>query len=97
MVEDEELTPVATIDLRGVRAALYEDDGDLVMLVDDGEVQIELNSGLAGTWEQAILGAERIASVATQYAEALRERRPVFTGPSPAAGANPHPAGVTRR
>ena len=59
MIEDQELSPLVTLDLRAIHAVIEETDGDLVMLVDDGDIQIELNSGLCGTWEQAVAGAER--------------------------------------
>lgn len=74
---DEDLKPtyVASLDLRGVKARLECVDGDFSMFVDDGDIEIELTSGLGGTWEQAILGAERIATVAHQFAEFLRQRR----------------------
>jgi len=74
--DDEELAPIVTLDLRAIRTRLEEADGDLIMLVDDGDVQVEFGSGLCGTWEQAILGAQRVASTAMAFAEALRERRP---------------------
>ncbi|MEV0566304.1 hypothetical protein [Dactylosporangium sp. NPDC050588] len=69
---DDDLFPIVTLDLRAIRAVLTEDEGDLILLVDDGDVQIEFSSGLCGTWEQAILGAERVASAATDFAAALR-------------------------
>jgi hypothetical protein len=74
--EDEELYPIVTLDLRAIRARLEETEGDLVMLVDDGDFQVEFGSGLCGTWEQAILGAQRVASTALAFAEQLRLRRP---------------------
>ena len=67
---------MANLDLRAIRAYVDEADGDLVLLVDDGEVQVEFDPGLSGSWEQAILGAERIATAATQYATELRRRGP---------------------
>jgi hypothetical protein len=74
--EEDELAPIVTLDLRAIRTRLEEADGDLIMLVDDGDVQVEFGSGLCGTWEQAILGAQRVASTAMAFAEALRQRRP---------------------
>jgi hypothetical protein len=71
-MDDDELFPIATLDLRAIRCVLTEDEGDLILLVDDGDVQIEFGSGLCGTWEQAILGAERVASAATEFATELR-------------------------
>ena len=69
---DDELFPIVTLDLRAIRTVITEDEGDPILLVDDGDVQIEFGSGLCGTWEQAILGAERIATAAEQFAVALR-------------------------
>lgn len=69
---DDELFPIVTLDLRAIRTLITEDEGDPIFLVDDGDVQIEFGSGLCGTWEQAILGAERVASAATEFAAALR-------------------------
>jgi hypothetical protein len=74
--DDEDLGPIVTIDLRAVRIRMEECDGDLVLLVDDGEVEVEFGSGVGGTFEQAILGAERLGSTALAFAHALRGRRP---------------------
>jgi len=77
--EPEELSPLVTLDLRAINAFITEDEGDLIMLVDDGEVQIEFGSGLCGSWEEAIVGAQRVASTALQFAVALRRIRPAAT------------------
>ena len=69
---DDELFPIVTLDLRAIRTVITEDEGDPILLVDDGDVQIEFSSGLCGTWEQAILGAERLASAAEEFAAVLR-------------------------
>jgi hypothetical protein len=74
--DDDDLGPIVSIDLRAVRVRIEEIDGDAVLLVDDGEIEVEFGSGLGGTFEQAIFGAERLASTALAYAEALRGRRP---------------------
>ncbi|MDG6100680.1 hypothetical protein Daura_02955 [Dactylosporangium aurantiacum] len=71
---DDELFPIVTLDLRAIRTVITEDEGDPILLVDDGDVQIEFGSGLCGTWEQAILGAERIATAAGQFAAELRRQ-----------------------
>ena len=76
---EEELTPSVTLDLRGIRVSLEEQDGDLIMLVDDGDVQIEFSSGLNGTWDQAIAGAEKVAATAAAFAGELRRRRPLVS------------------
>jgi len=77
--EPEELSPLVTLDLRAINAFITEDEGDLIMLVDDGEVQIEFGSGLCGSWDEAIVGAQRVASTAMQFAAALRRIRPTAT------------------
>src|SRR5688572_23206616 len=59
--EDEEISSLGSLDLRGLRAQIVETDGDLIMVVDDGDVQVEFDSGMSGSWEQAILGAQRLA------------------------------------
>ncbi|UWZ37244.1 hypothetical protein Drose_02810 [Dactylosporangium roseum] len=74
--ERAELSPVVTLDLRAINAIVTEDEDDLIMLVDDGDVQVEFGSGLCGSWEEAIIGAQRIASTALAFAAALRTRRP---------------------
>jgi hypothetical protein len=74
--DDEDLGPIVNIDLRAVRIRMEECDGDLVLLVDDGEIEVEFCSGVGGTFEQAILGAERLAGTALAFAQALRCRRP---------------------
>ena len=81
-MDDHDLSPILTLDLRAIRVVIEETEGDLVMLVDDGDVQVEFGSGLCGTWEQAILGAQRVASTALAYAEALRLRRPARAVPA---------------
>jgi hypothetical protein len=74
--DDEDLGPIVTIDLRAVRVRIEECEGDLVLLVDDGDIEVEFGSGIGGTFEQAIFGAERLAGTALAYAHALRDRRP---------------------
>jgi hypothetical protein len=71
---DDELFPIVTLDLRAIRTVITEDEGDPILLIDDGDVQIEFGSGLCGTWEQAILGAERVATAANQFAATLRRQ-----------------------
>ena len=80
MSEDDDPGPIVTIDLRAVRIRMEESDGDLVLLVDDGDIEVEFGSGVGGTFEQAILGAERLASTALAYSQALRVRRPLRPG-----------------
>lgn len=75
--EEEPLSPIVALDLRFINAVITEDEGDLIMLVDDGDVQIEFTSGMCGTWEQAIVGAQRVASTALEYAASIRRLRPL--------------------
>jgi hypothetical protein len=75
LADVDDLDPAVTLDLRGTRARLVTTDGDLVMLVDDGDVQVEFDSGADGTWEQAVQGAQRVASTALAFAEAIRAQR----------------------
>lgn len=66
--------PVTSLDLCAVRAYVEVDDGDLIVIVHDTEVAVRLEpaSG-AGTWaSQSAFGAERVASVLTEYAEQIR-------------------------
>jgi len=74
---DDDLAAVSlgSIDLRGLRTRIVVDEGDLVLEVDDGDVQVQFETGQGGTWEQAILGAERLSSVAREYADALKAQR----------------------
>ncbi|MER7002172.1 hypothetical protein ABT297_03875 [Dactylosporangium sp. NPDC000555] len=73
-IEEEPLTPIVALDLRHITTVIAEDEGDLIMLVDDGEVMIEFTSGMCGSWEQAIIGAQRVASTALEYAASIRHR-----------------------
>ncbi|GAA2377778.1 hypothetical protein [Dactylosporangium salmoneum] len=73
-VEEEPLSPIAGIDLRYLNAKITEDEGDLILLIDDGEVQVEFTSGMGGNWQQAIVGAQKMASTALEYAASLRRR-----------------------
>jgi hypothetical protein len=74
--DEDELTPIVSLDLRAITARITEDDGDLILLIDDGDVQIEFTSGMNGSWEHAIIGAQRVASASLEFAAMLR-RRPV--------------------
>jgi hypothetical protein len=74
--DEDELSPIVSLDLRAIRAKITEDDGDLLLLIDDGDVQIEFTSGMNGSWEHAIIGAQRVASASLEFAAMLR-RRPV--------------------
>jgi hypothetical protein len=74
--DEEELSPVVSLDLRGINAVITEDEGDPILLIDDGDVQIEFMSGMNGNWQDAIRGAQRVASASLEFAAVLR-RRPV--------------------
>src|SRR4051812_39082872 len=74
--EEEELSPLASLDLRAITATITEDEGDPILLIDDGDVQIELTSGMNGNWQDAITGSQRIASAALEFAAVLRRRLP---------------------
>lgn len=65
---------LGSLDLRGVRARVECVDDDLVLLVDDGDVEVEFSSGMSGRWEQAIAGTEQLAATAAAYAQELRRR-----------------------
>ena len=73
-IEEEPLSPIAAIDLRFLNAVITEDEGDPILLVDDGDVQIEFTSGMCGSWEQAVIGAQRLASTALEFAAVVRRR-----------------------
>jgi hypothetical protein len=80
---------MADLDLRGLRASIEQDDGDLIVVVHDGDVCVRLATGMGGTRDQAILGAEQLATVMEQFAELLRIRngsRDPFTRATPADG-----------
>jgi hypothetical protein len=63
-----------SLDVRGLRPYVVERDGDLVLAVTDGDVEVEISPGAGGSHEQAMLGAERLATAAHEYADALRRR-----------------------
>ena len=70
--ESEEPSTIAALDLRYITAVITEDEGDTILLVDDGETRIEFSPGAGGSWEQAVVGAQRIASTALEYAARIR-------------------------
>ncbi|MER7275772.1 hypothetical protein ABT369_15050 [Dactylosporangium sp. NPDC000244] len=74
--DEEELSPIVSLDLRAITAVITEDEGDPILLIDDGDVQIEFASGMNGSWDHAIIGAQRVASAALEFAAVLR-RRPI--------------------
>jgi hypothetical protein len=70
--DDLAVVSLGSLDLRGLRTRIVVDEGDLVLEVDDGDVQVQFEAGQGGRWEQSILGAERLSSVAREFAEALK-------------------------
>jgi hypothetical protein len=68
----DELLALGSLDLRSLRAMAVDEDGDLVLAVDDGDLALTFAPGVGASREQAILGAERLGSVALAYAELLR-------------------------
>ena len=76
-------THLGSVDVRGLRAHVEDIDGDPVLLVDDGDVEIEFSSGMGGTWDQAIAGAERLAATVAAFAAELRRRGPAHRAAGP--------------
>ncbi|GAA1835697.1 hypothetical protein GCM10009682_62270 [Luedemannella flava] len=64
---------MASLDLRDVSARIdYDEFGEPVLVVTDGEVTIEFTGGLRGTSMTAALGARQLATAARDYAETVR-------------------------
>lgn len=59
------------LDLRTLRTTVEYEDDELVLTVDDGDVSVTFVAGMAGK-ATTVLGAERLASGAREYAEAIR-------------------------
>lgn len=72
--EDLILTHLGSLDLRGMRTRVEHIDGDPVLFVDDGDVEIEFSSGMGGNRGEAVRGAERLAATVAAYAVELRRR-----------------------
>jgi hypothetical protein len=66
--------PMASLDLRGLQAQICHDEGDVIVVVHDGDVCFHLESGLGGRLADAIQGAERLATTMEQMAALLRVR-----------------------
>jgi hypothetical protein len=62
------------LDARGMKAYLTVEDGDLVLVVHDGQVGVTFEPGAGGSAEDAIRGAEHLAEMARHYAELLKVR-----------------------
>lgn len=67
--------PLAELVLRGLDVRVEDRDGDLVLVLDDGEVLVTLEQGAGGRYDQAIEGLDRLALAASALAEQLREVR----------------------
>ncbi|GAA1744046.1 hypothetical protein GCM10009681_13550 [Luedemannella helvata] len=64
---------MASLDLRDVTARIdYDEFGEPVLVVTDGEVTIEFTGGLRGTSMTAALGARQLSTAANDYAETVR-------------------------
>lgn len=64
---------LATLDLRHLEVHVREDEGDLILVLDDGEVCVEVEGGF-GPVADAVQGAERLSAVLDHYAALLRVR-----------------------
>lgn len=68
---------LTTLDLCSVRAYVIELDGDLALVISDGDVAVRLEAGAgdgSGWAAQSSLGADRIATAATTFSAEQRER-----------------------
>lgn len=64
------------LDMRLLKPSIAEDDeGDPVMVLKDSTSTVILEFGLGGSWESAIIAAEKLARTATRYADLLRDVR----------------------
>lgn len=64
---------MASLDLRDVTARIdYDEFGEPMLVVTDGEVTIEFTGGLRGTSMTAALGARQLSTAARDYAETVR-------------------------
>lgn len=67
-----EVETSAVLDLRSARAWVAESDGGPVLMLSDGDTQVELSCGLVGRTHLAAQGAERVATSALQLAAMVR-------------------------
>jgi Flp pilus assembly CpaF family ATPase len=82
---------MASLDLRDVNARIdYDEFGEPVLVVTDGEVTIEFTGGLRGSSMTAALGARQLSTAARDYAETVRSRlhseRPPIDAPASVSG-----------
>jgi hypothetical protein len=80
---------VTALDMGGLKASITQEGDTIVMVIEDEDTAVHLEPGASNSLEQAILGAERLADVAHQYAALLRvragSRRPLtWLSPEPA-------------
>jgi hypothetical protein len=81
---------MASLDLRDVNARIdYDEFGEPVLVVTDGEVTIEFTGGLRVSMTAA-LGARQLSTAARDYAETVRSRlhseRPPIGEPASVSG-----------
>lgn len=81
-----EVIRLGSIDLRGAVARIEHDEGDLIFVIGDEDREVDLTSGLGGSFDEAVQGAERIADVAYKFAAALR-LNPLYVGRTPSGTA----------
>jgi len=60
------------LDLRQIQATIAEDDDGLRLMLADGQTAIEIVCGLPGPTTTAILGAQRLLTVVSRFADAMR-------------------------
>ena len=66
--------PPLSLDLRGLKTFLTAEDGDLLMVVHDGNQSITFECGAGDSFDDAIRGAEQLADMAMQFAGLLQVR-----------------------
>lgn len=65
--------PLAELVVCGFNTTVEDRDGDLALVLEDGVVLVLLDRDADDRAEQAIVGLERLATVASALAEQLRE------------------------
>jgi hypothetical protein len=67
--------PLVNVDLRELNAFVADEDGDLVVVVSDGDHAITFEPGVGRNLDAAIKGAETGAEALLLFADMLRTRR----------------------
>lgn len=62
------------LDLRDIITAVREEDGDLVLVVADGDGEVRFEQGAGGEAADAVLGALEVARAANQFAARVAMR-----------------------